>query len=207
MSPLTEEQLIKRREARRQQIMDAAFKVFALRGLNGAKMSMIAEEAELSAGQLYRFFESKEELFITLIRQAAVESAEAIGMIYEIPGTPYEKLLTFVSSIFDDESAQYPFRLIQQASTAEEAPEEAKQLLSQFSVKSYIERLLPLFEEGQQTGDFAQGDARKLISAFLTLLSALITFNMPTDDDHQMPDAKMLLRIVAGPRIREEEIH
>ena len=71
MTPLSEEQLIKRRETRRQQILEAALKVFAQRGLHGAKMSMIAEEADLSAGQLYRFFESKEELFVTLIRQVA----------------------------------------------------------------------------------------------------------------------------------------
>ncbi|TNJ66991.1 TetR/AcrR family transcriptional regulator [Paenibacillus hemerocallicola] len=201
MSPLSEEQLIKRRETQRQRIVEAALKVFAVRGLHGAKMSMIAEEAELSAGQLYRFFESKEELFITLIRQVAKETT--MERINDLPGSPFDKLRSFTASILKEESAQYPFKLIQHANNAEDVPDEAKQLLQHFSVKRYIEQLLPLFEEGQQIGDFAQGNARKLISAFLTMLSALITLNMPIDDDHQLPDADMLMRIVAGPRFQD----
>lgn len=202
MTPLSEEQLIKRRETRRQQILEAALKVFAQRGLHGAKMSMIAEEADLSAGQLYRFFESKEELFVTLIRQVAEETAQEMKRIYEIPGSPFDKLRIFTASILKEESTQYPFKLIQHANSAEDVPTEAKQLLQHFSVKRYIDQLLPLFEEGQQIGDFAQGNARQLISAFLTILSALITLNMPIDDDHQLPDADILMRIVAGPRVQ-----
>lgn len=203
MSPLSEEQLIKRREAQRQRIVEAALKVFAVRGLHGAKMSMVAEEADLSAGQLYRFFESKEELYITLIRQVAEETTQAMERIYDIPGSPYDKLLAFTAGILKEESAQYPFKLIQHANAAEDVPDEAKQLLQQFTAKRYIEQLLPLFEEGQRMGDIAQGDTRKLISAFLTFLSALITLNMPIDEDHQMPDADMLMRIIEGPRVRE----
>lgn len=202
MTPLSEEQLIKRRETRRQQILEAALKVFAQRGLHGAKMSMIAEEADLSAGQLYRFFESKEELFVTLIRQVAEETAQEMKRIYEIPGSPFDKLRIFTASILKEESTQYPFKLIQHANSSEDVPTEAKQLLQHFSVKRYIDQLLPLFEEGQQIGDFAQGNARQLISAFLTILSALITLNMPIDDDHQLPDADILMRIVAGPRVQ-----
>ncbi|MDQ0165340.1 TetR/AcrR family transcriptional regulator [Bacillus horti] len=200
VTPLTEEQLIKRRESRRKQIVDAAFKVFALRGLNGAKMSMIAEEAGLSAGQLYRFFESKEELFTTLIQQAVLESTQGIEMIYQLPGSPFEKVHHFISYVMENKDAQYPFMLIHHAHTADDVPKEVNQLLQQFSVKRHIDLLLPLFEEGQQAGEFAQGDIRQLISALLTMLSAIMTFNMPIDNDHQMPDADMLMRIVAGSR-------
>lgn len=166
-------------------------------------MSMVAEEADLSAGQLYRFFESKEELYITLIRQVAEETTQAMESIYDLPGSPFDKLHTFTASILKEESAQFPFKLIQHANTAEDVPDEARQLLQQFTAKRYIEQLLPLFEEGQRMGDIAQGDTRKLISAFLTLLSALITLNMPIDDDHQMPDADILMRIIEGPRVRD----
>ncbi|MBD3917385.1 TetR/AcrR family transcriptional regulator [Paenibacillus sp. PR3] len=194
---------MKRRETQRQRIIEAALKVFAVRGLQGTKMSMIAEEAGLSAGQLYRFFESKEELFVTLIRQVAEETTRAMESIYNLPGSPFDKIRAFTASTLKEESAKYPFKMIQHVNTAEDAPEEAKQLIQQFSAKRYIEQLLPLFKEGQQTGDFAQGEPRRLISAFLTLLSALITFNMPIDDDHQMPDADILMRTIAGPRTQD----
>lgn len=198
MAPLTEEQLLKKRQARKEQIMEAGFKVFALRGLKGAKMSMIAAEAGLSAGQLYRFFESKEELFTTLIQLAMKESVMAMESLYQLPGSPFEKLRIFTKSVLEDKNAQYPFMLVQQAHTSDEVPEEVKQIIKQFSIKRYVDLLLPLFREGQQAGEFAEGDLQKLISAYLTVLSALITLNMPVDDDHQMPDADLLLRIVSG---------
>lgn len=200
MAPLSEEQLLQRREARKEQIIDAAFKVFALRGLNRAKMSMIAEEAGLSAGQLYRFFESKEELFITLIHRAMKESANGLESIYELPGTPYEKLKIFTQSVLEEESYRYPFMLVQQAHTSDEAPDEVKQIIKQFSMKNYYEILLPLFREGQQTGEFAEGNLEELISSYLIVFSALSTFNMPTGEHYELPKANIVMRIVAGPK-------
>ncbi|PYY25669.1 TetR family transcriptional regulator [Paenibacillus illinoisensis] len=51
---------------------------------------MIAEEAKLSSGQLYRFFGSKEELFITLIRQVTEETT--LEVIYDLPGSSFDGL-------------------------------------------------------------------------------------------------------------------
>ncbi|TDQ41427.1 TetR/AcrR family transcriptional regulator [Aureibacillus halotolerans] len=200
MAPLSEEQLIQKREIRREQIIEAAFKVFAHRGLNRAKMTMIAEEAGLSAGQLYRFFESKEELFSTLIHRAMKESINGIESIYELPGTPYEKLKMFTQSVFEDESSRYPFMLIQQAHTADEMPHEVKQIIKQFSMKNYFEILLPLFKEGQKMKEFVEGDLEELISSYLIMFSALATFNMPVDEHFELPKAEIFLRVITGPK-------
>jgi AcrR family transcriptional regulator len=51
-----------RAEARRRQIMDAAEVCFRARGFHAATMAEIATAAELSVGQIYRFFENKEAL-------------------------------------------------------------------------------------------------------------------------------------------------
>jgi AcrR family transcriptional regulator len=48
--------------ARRQQIIDAAFRCFALKGFHGATMRDIYEEAGLSPGAVYHYFESKDEI-------------------------------------------------------------------------------------------------------------------------------------------------
>jgi AcrR family transcriptional regulator len=54
------------RERRRQQIMVAARRVFSEKGFSKATMEDIAREAELSAGTLYLYFKSKDELFSSL---------------------------------------------------------------------------------------------------------------------------------------------
>jgi AcrR family transcriptional regulator len=196
LSPLNEEQLQQIRDERREQILEAALKIFARRGLIGTKLSMIATEARISQGLLYHYFKSKDELFITLIQQAIQELKNEIKNIYKLPGTPIEKLRNFAQ--FDVEGQLY-YMLIHQARTSDEVPEKAKQLIEQYSMETYfVDQLEPLFIEGQKADEFASGDPRKLISCYFTVLSALMTLNIHEDETYQMPDANLLLRIVTG---------
>jgi len=55
------------REARRNDILEAAKTVFFERGFNGTTMDQIAEAAELSKGSLYLHFPSKEELYVSIL--------------------------------------------------------------------------------------------------------------------------------------------
>ena len=54
------------REQRRQQIMNAARKVFSINGFMKTTMEDIAREAELSPGTLYLYFKNKDELYASL---------------------------------------------------------------------------------------------------------------------------------------------
>jgi AcrR family transcriptional regulator len=55
--------------ARRQAIVEAAARVFAEKGFNGATNRDIAREAGISAGLIYWYFESKQDLFIAAVRE------------------------------------------------------------------------------------------------------------------------------------------
>ncbi|MGG0240403.1 TetR/AcrR family transcriptional regulator [Bacillus rhizoplanae] len=196
MSPLNEEQLQQIRNERREQIMEAALKVFARRGIIGTKMSMIAAEAGISPGLLYRYFRSKDDLFTTLVQWAMKESIDGINFNH-LPGSPIEKIRALTQHILDEEN-QLGFMLIHQARTSEEVPEETKQLIKQYSMKTHVDHLEPLFIEGQKAGEFAAGDPRELISCYLTVLSGLMTLNIQGDEGYQMPEIDLLLRIVSG---------
>ena len=53
----------------REELLDAAARVFARRGLHGATVEAVSEEAGFSTGAVYSNFESKEELFLTLYEE------------------------------------------------------------------------------------------------------------------------------------------
>lgn len=196
MSPLNEEQLQQIRDERKKQIMNAALKIFARRGIIGAKLSMIATEAGISQGLLYHYFTSKDELFITLVKQAIQESINGFELIYQIPGTPLEKVRAF-SKMFEE--GQLYFMLIYQARTSDGVPEKAKQLIKQHSMEKYvIDKLEPLFIEGQKLGEFAQGDPKRLISSYFTVLAALMTLNISQDETYLMPEMDLLLRMITS---------
>lgn len=57
----------KEKQQRRRAIMEAAKEVFFDKGLIASTMDEIAEKAELSKGTLYLYFDSKEELYLSLL--------------------------------------------------------------------------------------------------------------------------------------------
>lgn len=196
MSPLKEEQLQIIRDERREQILEVALRLFARRGLIGTKLSMIAQETRISQGLLYHYFKSKDELFITLIEKAIQKLKEEVNHIYQLPGTPLEKLRNVAQ--LNEEGMPY-YILIHQVRTSDGVPEQAKELIQQYSMETYvIDQLEPLFIEGQKIGELAPGDPRKLISCYFTVLSALMTLNIHEDDAYQMPEADLLLRMITG---------
>ena len=54
----------------RQEIMDAAIKVFAEKGFHAATLEEIAQEAEFSKGALYLYFSNKEDLMYSILYDA-----------------------------------------------------------------------------------------------------------------------------------------
>jgi len=68
-------------DARRREILGAAFRCFARKGVHGTTMREIADEAGLSAGALYRYFAGKEALFEALAAGAADRRARNLSSL------------------------------------------------------------------------------------------------------------------------------
>jgi len=56
-------------EDRRQRILDAAQKVFAAKGFDGASIKDLAKAAKISPGLLYWYFKDKSDLFASLVSE------------------------------------------------------------------------------------------------------------------------------------------
>jgi AcrR family transcriptional regulator len=196
VSPLNEEQQHQIRDERREQIMGAALKVFARRGIIGTKMSMIAAEAGISHGLLYHYFASKEELFTTLVERAMIASDEAIHSVYELPGTPIDKIRALTLDMLDEGGTDY-FLLIHQARTSDGVPEKVVELMKRYSMDKYVKQLQDLFREGQEVGELVDGDLDEMISSYLSVLSGLMVLNVQKIGGYQRPRVDVLLRMIA----------
>lgn len=65
-------------DAKRRAILAAAADVFREHGFAGASMSAVCERAGGSKATLYRYFTSKEDLFVTLMLEAVLEHANEV---------------------------------------------------------------------------------------------------------------------------------
>jgi len=75
----TKKRTEREREARKNDILEAAKTVFFEKGFQAATMDQIAEAAELSKGSLYLYFSSKEELYVSIL----VEGLEILYDMFE----------------------------------------------------------------------------------------------------------------------------
>lgn len=181
------------------QIKMAALKVFAKRGVIGAKTSLIAAEAGLSEGLIFKYFNSKQDLFITLVQNAIEESKQALTEIYQLPGSPIEKLRFLTKEILDEEN-QLPFLLIHHVSTDDGVPKEAKELVQQQGTTSqYVDLLEDLFKSGQQAGEIILDNPRELAASYLKVLSGLMTVVDESDEFH-LPKVDLIMRMIADPQ-------
>jgi len=83
------------KEAKRNQIIEAAVRVFAKMGFAKTRMLQIAEAAGMGKGTIYEYFRSKEDLFVNVfnafIKQTEKQIADRIRKVDD----PVEKLKTY----------------------------------------------------------------------------------------------------------------
>src|SRR3954454_20547118 len=76
------------KEARRREILDAAFQEFSTRGYAGASMAAIARRARASKETLYAWFENKETLFNTLFQSRLDGVVRRVSAVAEQDPSP-----------------------------------------------------------------------------------------------------------------------
>jgi len=86
----------RRKQARPAEILDAALKVFAEKGFSGARMEDIAARAGVSKGTIYLYFDSKEAVFKTLVRESIGKTLAEVGRNAQAFEGPARELLRFV---------------------------------------------------------------------------------------------------------------
>jgi AcrR family transcriptional regulator len=83
----------RRSEARPGEIVQAALEVFAEKGFAAARLDDIARQAGVSKGALYLYFETKEELFTAVVRQAVAPNLDVVQAILGQPDMPFPDML------------------------------------------------------------------------------------------------------------------
>jgi AcrR family transcriptional regulator len=194
--PRTEQQNQQIRDERQEQILNAALKVFARRGMGAAKIGDIAKEAGLSHGLVYHYFKSKEEIFTTLVKRAASGSTMVVEYAKQQQGSPLEQLRWMTQMILQSIAGEgaYLFLIMIQAFTSDAVPQEVRDMLDDEFVLSSVNATIPLIVSGQSSGEIVQDDPEKLAICYYSLIQGLAISRIQRKDC-PLPDAEMILRI------------
>lgn len=80
------------KESRRQDILQSAIRVFRQNGFVKTSMELVAEDAALAVGTLYRYYKSKEELYVSIVFDAIEVMHDGLRAIAESSDAPSVKL-------------------------------------------------------------------------------------------------------------------
>jgi TetR/AcrR family transcriptional regulator len=86
-----------------QKILNAARKIFVDKGLDGARMQDIAEEAGINKAMLHYYFRSKDKLFETIFNELAGEFLPKIFAIMRADIPLFEKIEKFCEAYIQQE--------------------------------------------------------------------------------------------------------
>ncbi len=175
MAPRSNEAFQAIKDARRADILMSALMIFARQGYAATRISRITQKAGISHGLFYHYFESKEAIFIELVRMAIEGSNLFVRAIASQDLPPAEKVQAMAAGVLEslretDDTALF-FLLVLQASVSEGVPEAASQIAKTQTIP--IELLSGIAAEGQQNGSVRDGDPVQMTIAFWAAVQGL----------------------------------
>lgn len=152
------------KEKRYQEILCAGLELFIKKGYAATKVADIAKQAGMSAGLMFHYFESKEQLYIELVKLGLsgpkAVMAGAGGEPLAFFETAAKEVIAYIS---EDPFVAKMFVLITQAMYSEGIPASAKVMMEGFGA---VADSAEIIRAGQAAGTIRQGDPLALSMAF-----------------------------------------
>jgi len=197
------------REQKRQRILRAAIDVFASKGYFAARMTDVAEAAEVADGTLYLYFEGKEHLLMSIFDSVLGRFIERLDAEIEKIEDPIEKLSIMIRLHLETLGRDHALAHVLQIETRH-----SRRFMSLFTrgkLGEYLNRVRDIIIEGQESGvfrgDISPGLATNLVfGAVDEIVTSWLLAERPGDlVRHHRPLVRMLTDGIASCKSHGEE--
>jgi len=151
---------------RKDHILDSATDVFAQKGFNETRMDDIVKESGLSKGTLYWYFKSKDEIILSIFERIFTREFQELENLVASDCTATDRLMDYTKRLVAD--VKRMLRLMPLAYEFMSWAFRRTFVQDAFKVymKKYMDILVPVIQQGIDTGEFRQIDPR---SAAITI--------------------------------------
>jgi AcrR family transcriptional regulator len=160
-------------EKRRNQILDAATKVFVRLGFQHARMDDIVEESGLSKGTLYWYFKSKEDIINAILHRLFAGELENLQSLLQAEGTASERLVQLTNNrVIGLERMSSLVPIIFEFYAAAVHQQWVKQFINEYfgRFRTLLEELI---QQGIDEGEFRHVNATQAAITFASLYEGL----------------------------------
>ncbi len=167
----------------RQGIIDAAYTCLSEPHSGPIPVAAILERAGLSTRAFYRHFESKDELFLAMLRQEADALADRLDRIAdELPGDPRKQLMAWVEMMF---ALAHEPRLRMHLTVIDSDEVRAAKGYRDTRERLHADRersLERILQRGRDDGSFPLTDPQRDAVAISAVISRELTISAPGDE-------------------------
>ncbi len=162
---------------RRQEIISSAMRLFARYGFYSTTIPDIAKSLDMSVGNIYNYFKSKEILAQEIIRYISSYLGKKIRAINESDISTKEKIKQIVTIYFDtaiNEPEMIDFFLRVYMSNREVFKDGCEGMVC---VYEFVTEIMIFFEEGVRKGDLKNQDFFSAFGLFMGYLGGMVFLN------------------------------
>lgn len=166
-------------------IMEAAMELFLEKGYANTRIIDIAEKAGIGKGTVYAYFESKEEIMVTIIRDIVRKDYDLLTPDFEGGSSFREKLAEYIGH-WEKMISKYGLYAVMFKEQIVLNPgvnsDEAMALVKEMSREQYL-RLCLIIKEGMESGEIRNSDINHAAIFTMTavgtyMMSALSSFGL-----------------------------
>ena len=187
---------------RQLEIIEAAGKILTASGLSGLTIKNLAKEMKFSESAIYRHFESKEEIILTLLEYLAKDMEDRFLRVISEEQSAEEKFITIFKSQFSffTENPHFVVAVFSDG-LIEESQKINEKIIRIMSVK--MKHLMPIIKEGQNENIFTNSvsteDLLNIVMGTFRLQIfkwrvANFDFDIRIKGDHMMESLLILIR-------------
>ncbi len=180
-------------EQRRQQILDAAAKVFARLGYAGTGTADIAHEAAIGEPTIYRYFTNKRELYLEAIREGAREIREHWEQIRDDAADPLAALQQ-IGIWYYGQMQRRPELLLLRSRSFTESPDGEALALVREEYRSIVAFVQSLFDDAKSRDLIGSDTDTRTMTWLFMAVGALLDVSQVLDLSNDLrPDDLMRL--------------
>lgn len=166
-------------EERRQEIVETALELFTKKGYENTTIQDIAEHMKVSQGLCYRYFKSKQEIFVAASDYYALQSAASMSKPFRDNAGAVEKLNSVIGGLFAFALKNSEF----EAAYNKEVSINAERI--QKLALHIADTVIPIVEQGNDEGVFHCEDIPNTIKLLSFGIINLIHCEMPSENTPQ----------------------
>ncbi len=161
----------------KERILDTALELFSKNGYSGTNIRELTASLGMVKSSMYKHFESKEEIWNTLLDRMTAYYAERFGSAENLPPVPdsAEELVSMTMRMVDFTVLDERIVMTRKVLAIEQFRDgRAKELATKHFLSGLTEMFTPIFAGMMEKGIFKRDDPRMLAFAYTSPISALI---------------------------------